>query len=164
MSFLVILINPKMGYSSPMLKRLIDKWKYSSLPKNYIPQGDEAYMSKKQLLYFKRKLEIWRADILNGTVETLEHLKNEDKHNPDIADRATMETERSLELRTRDRQRKLINKIDEALDRIEMGNYGYCEETSEPIGIKRLLARPIATLSIEAQERHELEEKIYSQD
>jgi DnaK suppressor protein len=134
------------------------------LPKNYAPSEDEPFMNSKQREYFRRKLEQWKVDILEENRETLQHLQEETVQHPDLADRASTETERSLELRTRDRQRKLISKIDAALKRLEDGTYGYCEETGEPITLKRLDARPIATLSIEAQERHERREKVYRDD
>tara|TARA_R110000824_G_scaffold390760_20_gene588051 strand:+ start:7840 stop:8256 length:417 start_codon:yes stop_codon:yes gene_type:complete len=134
------------------------------LPKGYTPSDDEPFMNKRQKEYFRRKLEQWKEDILLENRETLQHLQEETVHHPDIADRASSETERSLELRTRDRQRKLVSKIDSALRRVEEGTYGYCEETGEPISLKRLDARPIATLSIEAQERHERREKVYRDD
>ena len=118
-------------------------------------------MSERQLEYFRQKLLDWKEDFLRESRETLSHLQSETENHPDIADRASSETDRSLELRTRDRQRKLIAKIDEALQRIDEGNYGYCEETGEPIGIARLDARPIATLSLEAQERHERRERVH---
>lgn len=134
------------------------------LPKGYTPSDDEPFMNKRQREYFRRKLEKWKEDILVENRETLVHLQEETGQHPDLTDRATTETERSLELRTRDRQRKLVSKIDAALRRIEEGTYGYCEETGEPISLKRLDARPIATLSIEAQERHERREKVYRDD
>ena len=134
------------------------------LPKGYMPSDDEPFMNKRQKEYFRRKLEKWKEDILVENRETLQHLQDDSVQHPDLADRASSETERSLELRTRDRQRKLIAKIDAALRRIEDGTYGYCEETGEPISLKRLDARPIATLSIEAQERHERREKVYRDD
>lgn len=134
------------------------------LPKGYMPSDDEPFMNKRQREYFRRKLEKWKEDILLENRETLLHLQEETGQYPDLTDRATTETERSLELRTRDRQRKLVSKIDAALRRIEEGTYGYCEETGEPISLKRLDARPIATLSIEAQERHERREKVYRDD
>jgi DnaK suppressor protein len=134
------------------------------LPKGYMPSDDEPFMNKRQKEYFRRKLEKWKEDILLENRETLQHLQDDSVQHPDIADRASSETERSLELRTRDRQRKLISKIDAALRRLEEGTYGYCEETGEPISLKRLDARPIATLSIEAQERHERREKVYRDD
>lgn len=132
--------------------------------KAYKPTEKEEYMSQKQLDYFKEKLLDWRQELLDESRETLEHLKEENWHEPDIADRASIETEAGVELRTRNRYLKLISKIDSALRRIETGEYGYCEETGDPIGLKRLEARPIATLSIEAQERHERMEKQYSDD
>ena len=130
----------------------------------YRPTEDEPFMNERQLEYFKQKLLNWKEDILRESRETLSHLQTDTENHPDIADRASSETDRSLELRTRDRQRKLISKIDEALRRIEDGSYGFCEETGEPISLKRLDARPIATLSIEAQERHERREKVYRDD
>jgi DnaK suppressor protein len=129
--------------------------------REYRPSEDETFMSERQLEYFRQKLLNWKEDILRESRETLSHLQSETENHPDIADRASSETDRSLELRTRDRQRKLISKIDEALQRIEEGGYGYCEETGEPIGIARLDARPIATLSLEAQERHERRERVH---
>jgi DnaK suppressor protein len=129
--------------------------------REYRPTEDESFMSERQLEYFRQKLLNWKEDILRESRETLSHLQTETENHPDIADRASSETDRSLELRTRDRQRKLIAKIDEALQRIDEGNYGYCEETGEPIGIARLDARPIATLSLEAQERHERRERVH---
>ena len=118
-------------------------------------------MNAKQQAYFRAKLIAWRNDILKEARETLDHLAEESANHPDVADRASSETDRAIELRARDRQRKLIGKIDAALSRIDDGTYGYCEETGEPISLKRLDARPIATLSIEAQERHERREKVY---
>ena len=131
------------------------------LPPDYRPSEDEPFMSPMQLEYFRQKLLRWRAELLADSSETLSHLKEESLSEPDVTDRATLETDRFTELRTRDRERKLISKIDEALQRIEDGTYGYCEETDEPIGIKRLEARPIATLSVEAQERHERMERTH---
>jgi DnaK suppressor protein len=130
----------------------------------YRPTDDEPFMNERQLEYFKQKLLDWKEDILRESRETVSHLQKETENHADLADRASSETDRSLELRTRDRQRKLISKIDEALRRIEEGNYGYCEETGEPIGIARLEARPIATLSVEAQERHERRERVHRDD
>lgn len=124
----------------------------------YRPSGDEPYMNPRQLEYFRRKLEIWRQELIAESEETLEHLRTESWQEPDPNDRASHESEASLELRTRDRYRKLIGKIDAAIRRIERGEYGYCEETGEPIGLARLEARPIATLSVEAQEAHERDE------
>jgi RNA polymerase-binding transcription factor len=131
------------------------------LPEDYRPSEDEPFMNDQQRAYFRRKLLTWRDEILRSTKETLQHLQDDSAQHADIADRATSETERALELRARDRQRKLIAKIDSALERIDDGTYGYCEETGEPIGLKRLDARPIATLSVEAQERHERRERVY---
>ncbi len=135
-----------------------------TLPKGYKPTAKEPYMCPEQLAYFKQKLLNWRQELLDESRETLEHLKEENWHEADIADRASIETEAGVELRTRNRYLKLISKIDAALQRIESSEYGYCEETGEPIGLKRLEARPIATLSIEAQERHERLEKQYSDE
>ncbi len=129
--------------------------------KPYRPTDKEPFMNDRQREYFRQKLLAWREDILRESKETLQHLQDENQNHPDFADRASSETDRAIELRARDRQRKLIAKIDEALSRIEDGTYGYCEETGEPISIKRLEARPIATLSIEAQERHERRERVY---
>ncbi len=121
-------------------------------------------MCERQLEYFKQKLNLWKEDILRESRETLSHLQKETENHPDVADRASSETDRALELRTRDRQRKLISKIDEAIRRIDDASYGYCEETGEPISLKRLDARPIATLSIEAQERRERRERVFRDD
>ena len=128
---------------------------------DYKPREDEPFMNERQREYFRNKLLNWKEDILKESRETLAHLQDDNNILPDLADRASTETDRSLELRTRDRQRKLISKIDAALKRIEDGSYGYCEETGDPIGIARLDARPIATLSLEAQEMHERREKVY---
>jgi DnaK suppressor protein len=130
----------------------------------YRPTEDEPYMSKNQQEYFRRKLNSWREEILRGSNETLRQLKEEDNRVADMSDWASFETDRNFQLRARDRERKLLAKIDEALKRIDDGSYGYCEETQEPIGLRRLEARPIATLSIEAQERHERREKAYRDD
>ena len=130
----------------------------------YRPSDKEPFMNDRQREYFRLKLLDWRDDILKEAKETLQHLQDESQNHPDLADRASSETDRAIELRARDRQRKLISKIDAALARIEDGTYGYCEETGEPIAIKRLEARPIATLSIEAQERHERRERVYRDD
>ena len=129
--------------------------------KTYLPSDKEPFMNERQRDYFRLKLLTWREDILKEAKETLLHLQEENQNHPDIADRASSETDRAIELRARDRQRKLIAKIDEALGRIDDGTYGFCEETGEPISIRRLEARPIATLSVEAQERHEKREKVY---
>ncbi|MGE0605024.1 MAG: RNA polymerase-binding protein DksA [Xanthobacteraceae bacterium] len=128
---------------------------------NYRPSEDEPFMNERQKEYFRLKLLRWRDDILREAKQTLQHLQEENVNHPDLADRASSETDRAIELRARDRQRKLIAKIDAALERIEDGTYGYCVETGDPISLKRLEARPIATLSIEAQERHERREKVY---
>jgi DnaK suppressor protein len=132
--------------------------------KNYRPSDKEPFMNERQREYFRAKLLAWREDILTEAKETLQHLQEENQNHPDIADRASSETDRAIELRARDRQRKLIAKIDEALTRIDDGTYGYCEETGEPISLRRLEARPIATLSVEAQERHERRERVYRDD
>jgi DnaK suppressor protein len=131
---------------------------------HYKPTEDEPFMSERQRDYFRHKLLNWKDDILKESKETLAHLQDDNNALPDLADRASTETDRSLELRTRDRQRKLISKIEAALKRIDEGTYGYCEETGEPISLRRLDARPIATLSIEAQERHERRERVYRDD
>ena len=131
------------------------------LPKGYKPTLKEEYMNDKQREYFRQKLLAWRTELLTESNETMEHLKEENWHEADVADRASIETEAGVELRTRNRYLKLVNKIDSALRRIEQGEYGYCDETGEEIGIKRLEARPVATLCIEAQERHEKMEKQY---
>jgi DnaK suppressor protein len=131
---------------------------------DYRPSEKEPFMNAKQQEYFRRKLLAWRAELLKESEETLENLQEGGLQEPDLADRASAEMERSLELRTRDRARKLIAKIDAALQRIEDGTYGYCEETGEPISLKRLEARPIATLSLEAQERHERMERTHRSD
>lgn len=131
---------------------------------DYVPTEDEPFMNERQKAYFRAKLIGWKSDILREARETLEILQSENANLPDLADRASSETDRAIELRARDRQRKLISKIDAALQRIDEGTYGFCEETGEPIALKRLDARPIATLSIEAQERHERREKVYRDD
>ena len=132
--------------------------------KLYRPTDREPFMSERQREYFRLKLLDWREDILKEAKETLQHLQDDNQNHPDLADRASSETDRAIELRARDRQRKLIAKIDAALQRIEDGTYGYCEETGEPISLKQLEARPIATLSIEAQERHERRERVYREE
>ena len=131
----------------------------TKLPKNYRPTQKEKFMNAKMKEYFKQKLINWKIDLLKESSQTLNNLQNENEAKPDITDRASEEIDRSFELRTRDRERKLINKIDAALQRIEDGSYGYCDETGDPISIKRLEARPVATLSLEAQEMHEKAEK-----
>ena len=135
-----------------------------TLPKGYQPSETEVFMNPRQREYFRRRLLAWREELLRESSATLQNLQEYQTQPADIADRASVETERSVELRTRDRGRKLIAKIDAALQRIDDGSYGYCLETAEPIGIKRLDARPIATLSLEAQERHERRERIYRDD
>jgi DnaK suppressor protein len=147
-------------------KKLVDRAKASAivLPADYRPSEDEPFMNEYQRMYFRQKLLNWKEEIIRQTKETLEGLHEDSVQHADLADRATSETDRALELRARDRQRKLISKIDAALARIEDGTYGYCEETGEPIGLKRLDARPIATLSLEAQERHERRERVYRED
>lgn len=131
-----------------------------TLPPNYKPTEKEPYMNPQMLEYFRQKLSKWRAELLTESSDTLESLNDGGMQEPDIADRATAETDRALEFRTRDRERKLINKIDEALQRIEANEFGWCDETGEPIGIRRLEARPIATMTVEAQERHERMERV----
>ena len=133
----------------------------TKISKNYKPTQKEKFMSAKMKEYFKQKLLNWKNELLKESSQTLNNLQNENESKPDLTDRASEEIDRAFELRTRDRERKLINKIDEAIKRIDAGTYGYCEETGEPIGLKRLIARPIATLSIEAQEKHERDEKIF---
>lgn len=134
------------------------------LDEGYRPTEDEPFMNERQREYFRRKLIRWKGDILREAQETLATLQSENENHPDLADRASSETDRAIELRARDRQRKLIAKIDAALARIDDGTYGYCEETGDPISLKRLEARPIATLSLEAQERHERNERVYRDD
>jgi DnaK suppressor protein len=136
----------------------------STLPQDYRPSDDVEFMNPLQVEYFRQKLLRWRSELLADSAETLRSLQEESLLKPDLTDRASLETERSIELRTRDRERKLISKIDSALSRLDSGTYGYCEETEEPIGIRRLEARPIATLSIEAQERHERMERTHRDD
>jgi DnaK suppressor protein len=134
------------------------------LPDDYRPAEDEPFMNDRQLEYFRRKLLAWKEQILNDSRETLADLASGTRNLPDIADRASEETDRALELRTRDRQRKLVSKIDSALRRIDNGEFGYCEMTGEPISLKRLDARPIATMTLEAQERHERSERVHRDD
>ena len=134
------------------------------IDEGYRPTEDEPFMNERQKEYFRRKLIRWKNDILREAQETLATLQSENENHPDLADRASSETDRAIELRARDRQRKLIAKIDAALSRIDDGSYGYCEETGDPISLKRLEARPIATLSLEAQERHERNERVYRDD
>ncbi len=134
------------------------------LPEDYRPAEDEPFMSDRQLEYFRRKLMAWKAEIQSDSRDTITGMKDQTRNIPDMADRASEETDRALELRTRDRQRKLVAKIDAALRRIDEGEYGYCEMTGEPISLKRLDARPIAVLSLEAQEKHERREKVHRDD
>lgn len=134
------------------------------LPDDYRPAEDEPFMNERQTEYFRRKLLEWKNEILDDSRDTIEGLQESTRNIPDVADRASEETDRALELRTRDRQRKLVAKIDSALRRIDEGEYGYCEVTGEPISLKRLDARPIATMSLEAQERHERREKVHRDD
>ena len=134
------------------------------LPDDYRPAEDEPFMNDRQLEYFRRKLHAWKNDLLAESRDTIEALQEGTRNIPDVTDRASEETDRAIELRTRDRQRKLVAKIDSALRRIETGEYGYCEMTGEPISLKRLDARPIATMTLEAQERHERRERVHRDD
>ena len=134
------------------------------LPDDYTPAEDEPFMNDRQLEYFRRKLIVWKNDLLEDSKDTIEGLQGNARNIPDMADRASEETDRALELRTRDRQRKLVSKIDAAISRIDEGEYGYCEVTGDPISLKRLDARPIATMTLEAQERHERREKVHRDD
>ena len=131
------------------------------IDETYRPSDDEPFMNERQRDFFRRKLNRWRGDLLRESRDTLAVLQRENENHPDVADRASSETDRAIELRARDRQRKLISKIEAALGRLDDGSYGFCEETGEPISLKRLDARPIATLSVEAQERHERRERVY---
>lgn len=140
---------------------VIELTRAAPLPEGYRPSEDEPFMNDRHVAYFRSKLRDWKEEILKESRETLSHLALETENHPDVADRASSETDRALELRTRDRQRKLISKIDSALRRLEEGEYGWCEETGEPIGVARLEARPIATLCLEAQERHERRERVH---
>lgn len=135
-----------------------------TLPPDYLPTDDEVFMNPVQVEFFRNRLLRWRADLLRDADDTLASLSQGGIHEADVTDRASVETDRALELRTRDRARKLINKIDQALQRIENGSYGYCDESGEPIGLRRLVARPIATMSVEAQERHERMERVHRDD
>ena len=134
------------------------------LAKSYLPSEEELFMNENQLEYFRKKLLDWKSEIMDGTQDTIKGMRNGTRNIPDAADRASEETDRALELRTRDRQRKLISKIDGALRRIDNGEYGYCDVTGEPISLKRLSARPIATMSLEAQAKHERKEKVHRDD
>ena len=151
------IVEPGAGRSGADVKAIV-------LPEDYRPSENEPFMNERHKMYFRSKLRSWKEEIVRQNRETLHVLHEDSAQHADIADRATSETDRALELRARDRQRKLIAKIDAALDRLEDGSYGYCEETGEPIGLKRLEARPIATLSLEAQERHERREKVFRED
>ena len=135
-----------------------------TLSPNYTPSEDEEFMNTTQLEFFRKMLLNWRAELIRDAGETLSNLNKGNLQQPDMADRASLETDHQIELRTRDRERKLINKIDEAIFRIDDGSYGFCQETDEPIGLKRLMARPIAVLSLEAQERHERQERTHSDE
>lgn len=136
----------------------------TDVPSDYVPSDDEEFMNERQREYFRKKLQDWKGSLLADSKDTLSHLQTETASLPDVADRASAETDKNIELRARDRQRKLISKIDSALRRIEDGSYGYCDETGEPISLGRLMARPVATLSLEAQERHERSERIHRDD
>ena len=136
----------------------------TDVPSDYVPSDDEEFMNERQREYFRKKLQDWKGSLLADSKDTLSHLQTETASLPDVADRASAETDKNIELRARDRQRKLISKIDAALRRIEDGSYGYCDETGEPISLGRLMARPVATLSLEAQERHERSERIHRDD
>src|SRR4051794_1422254 len=149
------------SYTPPPSKMGLGRAMRPMLPPDYRPSDDEEFMNPLQVEYFRQKLLRWRAELLADSTGTLRHLQEESLLKPDLTDRASLETERAIELRTRDRERKLISKIDAALQRIDTGTYGFCEETDQPIGIRRLEARPIATLTIEAQERHERMERTY---
>ncbi len=164
----IAVVKPEPGKKSieGIPKKMAARAKVSEivLPPNYRPSEDEPFMCPMHRAYFRKRLIEWKDEILRQTRETLAILHEDSTQHADLADRATSETDRATELRTRDRQRKLISKIDAALSRIEDGSYGFCEDTSEPIGLKRLDARPIATLSVEAQERHERREKVYREE
>ena len=134
------------------------------VPNDYFPLDDEPFMNEIQVEYFRQKLTLWKSGLVSDSKDTIESLQDSTRSIPDISDRASEETDRALELRTRDRQRKLVAKIESALRRIEEGEFGYCEETGEPISLRRLDARPIATMSLEAQERHERREKVHRED
>ena len=171
--FLLLMFAPPGGVrsannrlKSPQRERrkFMPETKVPDLAGDYRPTEDEDYMSPRQLAYFRAKLNGWKEEILKGARETVNIMQKETENHPDLVDRASSESDRALELRTRDRQRKLIAKIDEAISRIDDGSYGYCEETGEPIGLGRLEARPTATLSIEAQERHERSERVHRDD
>jgi DnaK suppressor protein len=158
------MLREKEKKSRPVEKNGVKAEKNGHGLNGYRPSDKEPFMNERQREYFRAKLLMWKDEILKEARDTLQHLQDENVNHPDLADRATSETDRAIELRARDRQRKLIGKIDAALHRIDEGTYGYCEETGEPISLKRLEARPIATLSIDAQERHEKREKVYKAD
>ena len=167
MTSLEIVPASQSDYRPPTKRQLrvgTDPMMSMSTDTDYRPTEDEPFMNERQKEYFRRKLLVWKQDILREAQDTIANLQAENENHPDLADRASSETDRAIELRARDRQRKLISKIDAALSRIEDGSYGYCEETGEPISLKRLDARPIATLSLEAQERHERRERVYRDD
>ena len=155
---------PKAAPKAPVKVKPKSTYKPVKLPAGYKPLESEPYMNAKQVEYFRQKLLAWRSELIQESRETIEHLKEENWHEPDIADRASLETEAGVELRTRNRYLKLIAKIDAALERIEKGEYGFCEETGDEIGLKRLEARPVATMTIEAQERHEKMERQYTDE
>ena len=155
---------PKAASSSAKSKQTQATASAIVLSEDYRPSEKEPFMNERQKLYFRRKLVAWKEEIIRQTRETVQGLNEDSTQHADLADRATSETDRSLELRARDRQRKLVSKIDSAIARIEDGSYGYCDETGEPIGLRRLEARPIATLSLEAQERHERRERVFRAD
>lgn len=159
-----MVLAPGLYVSDPIAIRRANRLGDAAVPTlidDYVPVETEPFMNERQRTYFRNKLIKWREDLLRESRETLAALQSENANHPDLADRASSETDRAIELRARDRQRKLISKIDAALGRIEDGSYGYCEDTGEPISLRRLDARPIATLSIEAQERHERRERVY---
>ena len=154
-------VKPVAKQENKPARKAAKPFKSVKIADNYRPNEKEEYMSPEQLEYFRRKLQVWKDELSRELSETLDNLKEENWQEPDITDRATVETDTGIELRTRDRYRKLINKINSALDRIQRGEYGYCEETGDEIGIKRLEARPIATMTVEAQERHERDERTH---
>jgi DnaK suppressor protein len=156
--------QPREGGCSPKKQNKVGVGGMLAKTKSYRPTDKEPFMNERQREYFRVRLLNWKEEILREARDTILHLQEENQNHPDLADRASSETDRAIELRARDRQRKLISKIDEALGRIDDGSYGFCEETGEPIALRRLEARPIATLSVEAQERHERRERVYRDD
>lgn len=156
-------VLPDAGHAQPHIEGM-NMNQEVSLSSDYRPAEDEPFMNERQVEYFRRKLHTWKDELLSGSLDTIQGLQDNTRNIPDVADRASEETDRALELRTRDRQRKLVAKIDAALRRIEEGEYGYCIVTGDPISLKRLDARPIATMSLEAQERHERREKVHRDD